>query len=347
MNALKWDDELTELAIKNQTHQSWAVSNPADMLKALRMIADRSGGYPKTSRDELKAAVGTPNFDFLDRLLGFGFIYERPDSQGITVYAPSREPRSPAFHTGEFLMDLVRNYGINTPDGLAAIGHNFILGARESLEFCAALQRPGLTKDALKKRFLNRLVFNNKLNPFKFDNLFQFLSELGLIEESEKLYRIAHSPAPLTFYCMVERYLLEANYIVETRVNATDQVCYLDRLLPVEPSRREMRFEFLGLSRFPFEGWGKYDTWLTVAGFRDLLRVGLIHPLSVAKVLSKLLSDSYSVSQSAARRGFAKIRDRFVSDTDTHLVWDLPIEGLDEWRRVFAFCKTADQMSLL
>jgi hypothetical protein len=342
MNALKWDAELTELAIKNQTHQSWAVSKPADMLKALRMIADN----PKTSKEELTQAIGTDKADFLDRLKGFGFVDEGSDNHENAVYAVSTKSLSKGFHTGEFLVDLIRKHGIHTPDAHAVIGHNFILGARESLEFCAALQRPGLTKNALKNRFLNHLVFNNKLNPFKFDNLFKFLAALGVIEEAGGLYVIGHSPSPLTFYCMADRYLLEANYVVGTRVNAGDQECYLDRLLPFD-SKREMRFDLLGLSKFPFEGWGKYDTWLTETGFRELLSVGLIHPLSVAKVLSKLAADPNCESRDAAQRGFTKLRDKFVKDTDTKPVWDLPLEGLDEWRRVFDVSETLDQPALL
>ena len=242
MSTFTWDDELTDLAIKNQTHQSWAVSNPADMLKAVRIIADKAGGYPETSREELRAAVGTKNVDFLDRLEGFGFVDERQDNHGHFLYVASTYLDLRDIHTGEFLVNLIRNHGMHTPDALAVIGHNFILGARESLEFCAALQRPGVTKDALKTRFLNHLVFNNKLNPFKFDNLATFLSELGIIEEKDGLCKIALSPAPLTFYCMVERYLLDANYTIETRVNASDQECYLDRLLPTG-GKRETRFE--------------------------------------------------------------------------------------------------------
>ncbi len=71
MSALKWDDELTELAVKNQTHQSWAVANPVDMLKGARMIADRPDGYPEKSKEELRLALGTKNFDFLDQLKRF------------------------------------------------------------------------------------------------------------------------------------------------------------------------------------------------------------------------------------------------------------------------------------
>ncbi len=188
----------------------------------------------------------------------------------------------------------------------------------------------------MEKRFLNHLVFNNKLNPFKLHNLFKFLGRLGVIQEIEGLFGIGHSPAPLTFYCMTERYLLEANYVVEARVNAADQESYLDRLLPMG-SKRERRFEFLGLSKFPFEG--KYDTWLTGTEFRELLRIGLIHPLSVAKVLNKLVDDSGCESRDEAQRALAIIREKFVKDTDTKPVWDLPLEGVDVWKRVLGISK--------
>jgi hypothetical protein len=349
MDTFHWDEDLTDLALKNQTRQSWATTNPADMLKALRMIADRAGGYPETAKEELRAAVGTrarDNFDFLDRLRGFGFVCEQKDGQGNTFFVPSKEPQSPGFRTGELLVILMRDHGIHTPDGLVVIGHNFILGARESLEFCAALQRPGSTKDALKLRYLNHLVFNNKLNSFKFDNLFKFLVEIGLIEEVDGLIRIGHSPAPLTFYCMVERYLLEADYEVGIRVNTADQVCYLDRLLPPVGSKRDMRFESLRLSKFPFEGWRGYDSWLTSSGFRELLNIGLIHPLSVAKVLSKLASNPNCESGDAAQRGMTRIREKFVKDTITKPVWELPLEGLEEWSRVLGVSKADNQQSL-
>jgi len=342
MSTFEWDDELTDLAIKNQTHQSWAVAKPADMLKAIRIISQSAGGYPSTSREELRAAVGTDHFDFLDRLAQFGFVIEQPDSQAQLAYFVSKTPQSPGYHTGEFLVNLARNYGAQSPDALAVIGHNFILGARESLEFCAALQRPGMTRESLEKRFLNHLVFNNKLNSHKCPNLFRFLTQLGVIEEAEGLYRLGHSPAPLTFYCMVERYLLEANYLIETRVNAADQECYLDRLLP-GGTNRDMRYEFLGLSKFPFEGWGKYDTWLTGAGFRELLRIGLIHPLSVAKVLTKLSSDPNCETRDGAQRGIEKLREKLVTDTESEPVWEMPLEGLDEWRRTFGVTKSADR----
>lgn len=347
MDTFHWEEDLTDLALKNQTHQSWAFTNPNDMLKALRMIADRAGGYPETAKEELRAAVGTDNADFFDRLLGFGFVCERKDNHGNAVYVASKEPRSPGSRTGEFLATLIRDHGIHAPDCLPVIAHNFILGARESLEFCAALQRPGSTKDALKLRYLNHLVFNNKLNPFKFDNLFKFLVQIGLIEEVDGLIGVGQSPAPLTFYCMVERYLLEADYEVGVRVNAADQECYLDRLLPPVGSKRDMRFESLGLSKFPFEGWGRYDTWLTSSGFRELLNIGLIHPLSVAKVLSKLASNPNCESGDAAHRGMTKIREKFVKDTITKPVWDLPLEGLDEWSRVLGVSKADSQQTLL
>ena len=130
--------------------------------------------------------------------------------------------------------------------------------------------------------------------------------------------------------------MLDADYAIETRVNAADQECYLDRLLPVG-NKRDTRFESLGLSKFPFEGRGNYDTWLTGSGFRELLHIGLIHPLSVAKVLAKIASDSNFESCAAAQRGFAKMRDKFLKDIPPRPigVWDPPLEGLDVWRRVF------------
>ena len=344
MSTFQWDDELTELAIKNQTHQSWAVVNPADMLNALSIIAEKAEGYPVASKEELREAIGTKEGDFLDRLKDFGFIEESPEGQETPVYLISKKPRSPGFHAGGFLVDLIRSQGINSPDALTVIGHNFILGARQSLEFCAALQRPGLTKDALEKRFLNHLVFNNKLNEFKFDNLLKFLGRLGVVEEVEKLFKVDFSPAPLTFYCMAERYLLDADYVIDTRVNAADQECYLDRLLPAG-NKRDMRFESLGLSQFPFEGWGKYDTWLTGSGFRELLRIGLIHPLSVAKVLAKMVADSGCESLVAADQALARIREKFVKDTvgdaDAKPVWKSPLEGLSAWRRVLGISEVA------
>lgn len=340
---MNWSEELTDLAIKNQTHKKWAVTNPADMLKCLRMIGEKESGYPISSKEELRAAVGTDNYDFLDRLRGFGFVCERIDDQGIEVFFPSKDPQFPGFRTGEFLATLIRDHGINNPDALDVIGHNFILVAQVSLEFCAAMQRPGLKKDALKTRFLNHLVFNNKLNSFKFDNLLEFLIDLGIIEEEKPhgLFRISHSPSPLTFYCMTERYLLEADYEVGNRVNAGDLECYLDRVLPPAGDKRDMKFENIGLSRFPFEGWGKYDTWLTNAGFYELLKLGLIHPLSVAKVVKKLVNDPRCESREVAQQGIMKIRENFLlrlkGDSVTKPIWEQPPAGLERWRHVLEF----------
>ena len=165
-----------------------------------------------------------------------------------------------------------------------------------------------------------------------------------MIEEVEGLFKVGHSPVPLTFYCMAERYLLEADYVIETRVNAADQECYLDRLLPLG-NNRDMRFESLGLSKFPFEGWGRYDTWLTGSGFRELLLIGLIHPLSLAKVLAKIAADSDCESRVAAEQALARIREKFVKDTvgdaDAKPAWKSPPEGLNVWRRVLGISEVA------
>ena len=147
---------------------------------------------------------------------------------------------------------------------------------------------------------------------------------------------------------MAERYLLDADYVIETRVNAADQECYLDRLLPVG-NRRDMRFESLGLSKFPFEGWGKYDAWLTASGFRELLAIGLIHPLSVAKVLATTAADSGCESRVAAQQALARIRDKFVEDTvgdaNAKPAWKSPPEGLGTWRRVLGISEVAHRQA--
>ncbi|MFX0097438.1 MAG: hypothetical protein ACFE7E_06735 [Candidatus Hodarchaeota archaeon] len=326
MDSFKWRGELTQLAKKNQEYQSWAVVKPADMLKATRLIRKSAEGFPLSQKDKLREEIGTDNFDFLVMLKGLGFVVENLTSEGEKFYiltGRSQEPGSKQFFSGGFLAQ----DDIPYEEALKVVGHNFILKARESLEFCAALTPPGLTKEFLKHLFLDHIVFNNKLNAFKFDGLLEMLQDLGIIIEGEYGHVNHYSPAPLTFYCMTERYLLEADYEIGRKVHAGDLLEYIDRVIP----ERSEDYSSLGFSKFPFEGWGKYRTWLTAELFKEILQIGLTHPLSVAKILRNLIRQNSQDTTKLKNELLRLKKDRL----DRIRKFEKPILGIEDVIRVY------------
>jgi hypothetical protein len=259
------------------------VINPVDMVKAVRLICAVPDGFPVSEKDSLTREIGTKNPNFLDGLKGLGFIHTSEDGKVWVLSKKSMLESGRQLYSG----DLLAQDDLSHEEALRVVGHNFILKAREALEVCDALVFPGVAKESLKNLFLDHLVFNIKLNPFKFDNLLEMLKNLGIISEGEYGYVNFYSPAPLTFYCMTKRYLLEADYEVGKKVHAGDLLEYVERVIP----RRSENYDSVGLSKFPFEGWGKYRTWITPELFKELLQVGLVHPLSVVRVLRNLIKE--------------------------------------------------------
>jgi hypothetical protein len=327
MGSLVWDEELTRLALRNQRHQAWAVVSTSDMARALEAIELRGGSVPAELQAAIKEQIGTQHDDFMDALIGLGFVrrYENQEGQN-SLTLTSAAPWRGAF-TGHHVARLIAEDGLNSVDARNAMGHNFILLARESLEFCAALIVPGMTKAALEAQFINRIVFNNKLNKFKFDNLLGLLEQFGVLEREEAVYRISYSPAPLTFYCMAERYLLDASYEVGAKVDVSALARHLDRLLP-SGARRSENADALQLPRSPFEGWGRHRTWLTPEGFGSLLGLGLIHPRSVARILRRQQERGTGDVGTYAEQALTQLRRHFEVECRA---FRGEIAGLDEY----------------
>jgi len=298
MEKLKWNEQLTDLAKANLRHQSWAFFNPNDMLIAVQEIIRSENAYKISQVDELVDKVGTENKDFIDQLVGFGFVTTGYNSEGESVYTLTSEPDRKGCFSGNYIGRIVNEEGISSSEALHVLGHNFLMSARESLAFCEQLKPPGISEGDLKERFVNTWIFNNKLNPFKFQNLIKILVSLDIIHKGEYGYMVKYMPASLFFYCITERYLLEADYVVGAKIEAGDLILYVNRFLP-EKEHRSDDFAELGLTKFPYEGWNKYKTWMSIESFQGLLSTGLVRPISMARIITRLANNGDEQAQVA------------------------------------------------
>ncbi|MGV8118916.1 MAG: hypothetical protein AB2L14_04030 [Candidatus Xenobiia bacterium LiM19] len=277
MSFLKWNDELTEYAKNNMRHQTWATFPLTDIMSAIKMKSD--GTYdPRVFRRK------NDDNDVIQFLRYFHLLDEHDQ-----LTTPNE--KNP-FYSGEYVAKHLTEEGQNSESGKHAVSHNFLIGARECLEVARELTFPGKSKASLENQFLNRIVFNNKLNSFKLDNVIKYLKEFDIISDNTSYgFYVTYSPAPLTFYSITNRYLLEASYEVGKEVNAKSMIEFTKMMLPtnIEPLND---YRDLGLAKMPFENWGKYKVWLTHEGFSDLLRLGLIAPVDVAEIIRTLIYNS-------------------------------------------------------
>ena len=197
---------------------------------------------------------------------------------------------------------MIRDLTIASAPAKHILGHNFILHAREALTFCSKLMPPGLSEEYLKEELLDHYVFNQKLNPFKFDSLIKNLKGFGVIKGGDRGLVIDHAPPVLCFYQMASSYLYLSDAKVGQKVDAKGLLREVENIIP----QRDETCSALGFDRFPIEGWGKHQAWITPESFSRMLEIGLIEPERVFKILQGISSDNTNSScefaKSAAER---------------------------------------------
>jgi len=309
METITWNDDLTKLVKMNLGHQSWQTIATKDMLIACKFIEDNPGVPKDEVEKQLKQELRVGNTNGLRLLEGLYFL-ESADFYKLSE-TPTDSNRN-YYYTGKELHKVILEDSLSSDDAVCFIAHNFMLIARESLELCDYLTTAGVTKQVLREKFENHLVFTNKLNPFKFDNILDVLVNLKILTKEGDRYTILYSPAPLTFYCMIEKYLAESNYSVGARISCDDIKLGLDMCLPKDDKRSE-NYKKLSLSKNPLEGWeSPHYCWMTPESFQEILKIGLIHPTSVAKILCKITLGSDKDKVNIAKKALEELKQDLV-----------------------------------
>lgn len=303
-----WTEELTTFALLNLKHSTWAIINPLDMLRAVDRIEQKEGKISQHEFAQLEKEYGGNKSKNFRLALGHLKLVTKTEQEGS--YELTQERDSPGFYSGKELGRLIKDVGIADPQPLNILCHNFILHARESLPFCCYLMVPGIPKDYLKKELLDRYVFNQKLNEFKIHNLLNYLIRFEVIKETETGLIVGHAPSALTFYKITSAYLFLASSQVGSKVNASDLQREVDNLLP----NRDEDYKVLGFEKFPVEGWGKHQAWITPETFTRFLQIGLVDPLCVARVLQTICRDEKHPSRTLAETALRQLRNEIMDD---------------------------------
>jgi len=305
MSDFVWTEEFTVDALSNLEHGTWAIFNPQDIFRAIEQIQQGGGKATKLEFDQIRMDLGVDFYDFRDILVNLELLTKSDGSWHLTD-----KPSRPGFYSGKELAASIEDCGIDNSWNLNILGHNFTLNARESLRFCYYLMDPGVSKDYLRTELENHYVFNQKLNPFKFENLLRILKKLEVIEETEHGFIvIKYAPPTLTFYNIVSEYFNLVSNKVGSKVDASDLQREVHSLIP----NRSEDYTVLGFKKFPIEGWGRYQVWMTSESFERFLSVGLIDPLHIARILKTIVKDrgnpSQDLAQSTLKRLGMKISD--------------------------------------
>lgn len=308
MSDFIWTKELTEFAKKSLEHSSWAYINPSDILRTVDRMHQSGGKVSRSEIDQIREDLRLKTEDFWQSAKYLELITIGSDESMQLTDAPSR----PGFYCGRELSRIIEDESITSSQALSMLGHNFIMHARESLPFCCSLMDPGSPKDYLKQAFENHYVFNQKLNEFKFQNLIKNLISFNIIKECEYGLVIEHAPSALTFYKITSEYLFLALNAVGRQVDASDLRREVNNLLP----NREEDYTVLGFERFPLEGWEKHRTWLTPESFAQMLRVGLVEPKSVARILKFIARDTQNETRHLAQKTLRELKNYILEDAE-------------------------------
>ena len=303
MSDFVWTEELTEFALRDLKHATWAYINPGDMLRAVEYIHKNGGAISKEDSDELRDSLALKNDDFRLYLQHLRLLREdnTEDVFELTM-VPAPEGR-PGFYTGRRLGEVIRDLGIASDQAKHILGHNFVLHAREALSFCSKLMPPGLNEEYLKEELLDHYVFNQKLNPFKFDNLIKNLKGFGVVKGGDRGLVIYHAPPVLCFYQMASTYFYLSDSKVCHKVDAKGLLREVENIIP----QRDENYSALGFDRFPIEGWGKHQAWMTPESFSRMLEIGLVEPERVFKIIQGISSDNNNPSSESAKSAAARL----------------------------------------
>ena len=307
MSDFVWTEEFTVDALSNLEHGTWAIFNPQDIFRAIEQIQQGGGKATKLEFDQIRMDLGVDFYDFRDILVNLELLTKSDGSWHLTD-----KPSRPGFYSGKELAASIEDCGIDNSWNLNILGHNFTLYVRESLPFCCKLMRPGVPKDYLETVLTDHYVFNQKLNQFKFDNLLRILKKLDVIEETEKGFVVKHAPPALTFYYIASEYFFLALNNVDVKIKADDLLREVHNLIP----NRKEDFTVLGFERFPIEGWGENQAWMTPQSFEQLLHIGLIDPLCIARILQTIVRDKKNPSQDLAHSTLKQLGKRILDHVE-------------------------------
>lgn len=307
MTDLVWTEQFTEFALSAVAHSTWAYFNPPDILRAVDQINSMGGRISGKEFNNLLDRLGATLGDLRTMMEHLGFIKKIPIQE---TYELTQEQNRPGFYSGKELGDVLKDTGIEGAPALDIVGHNFILHAREALPFACLLIPPGIPEEYLKQEIVNRYVFNQKLNSFKYDNLRRILDQSEIIKDSDSALIVHHAPPALTFYRIVSSYLFLASYKVGEKVHAGDLYREVDSLMP----NRTEDYAVLGFKQFPIEGWGKHQAWMTLEAFAQVLHVGLVDPICIARVLEVVWHDKGNHSRDLARSAAKMLKEAILRD---------------------------------
>lgn len=306
-----WTDKHTEAAKRIMKHSTWGVISPPDMLRAVKDIYDRGGIISKEEYIKLSNIYGgNRNDNFQSALIQLYMVRANEDNS----YEFTKVGENRGFYSGNELARRIDDVGLINRQTLDILGHNFLLYARESLPLCCQLMQPGIPKNYLEHEYVDQYVFNQKLNKFKFDNLIRILISFDIIEENPHFgLVIKHAPPALTFYHMACSYFFLSSNKIGNEVDAKDLEREVHSLLKVLNDD----YTVLGFNKHPIEGWGKRLAWITPESFEQLLDVGLIDPLTIARILKTILRNDQNLSQSLARTVLVQLKQLILDDITT------------------------------
>jgi len=307
MNNIEWTEEHTDYAKEVMKQGTWAVINPTDILRAIKDIHQLGGIISGEKYLELSEDYGgNENQNFRSALENLNITKKNNDG----LYEFTQNGRKLGCYSGRELASVVEDLGVSSPQALNLLGHNFLLHAPESLSFCCQLNPIGIPKEVIKHDLLDHYLFNQKLNEFKIDNLFHILAYFNVIEEKKLGYGIKNAPPALTYYYMVSYYLFLASNKVGSEVDAKDLKRAVDFLMP----NRIEDYRVLGLHNHPIEGWGLRLAWMKTESFNRLLQVGLISPLSIARILRNIIKDDNNPSQKYAYETLKTLKNEVLKN---------------------------------
>ena len=114
---------------------------------------------------------------------------------------------------------------------------------------------------------------------------------------------IDHAPPALSFYQMGSSYFYLSDAKVRHRVDANGLLREIENIIP----QRDENYSALGFDRFPIEGWGKHQAWMTPESFSKMLQVGLVEPERVFKILQGISNDKTNPSCESAKSAVQRL----------------------------------------
>ena len=306
----EWTDELTEFAVRNVKHATWAFVNPLDILRVIDHIQQNGGRISKEDYDGLseKIKVGKSNYS---EPLNHLKIVEKGEDPGLYILTqqPKLEDR-PGFYTGQRIGEVIKDLGFDSSQAKHILAHNFILHAREALSFCSKLSPPGVPENFLKDKLEDHYVFNQKLNKVKCGHLIKLLEGFEVIKEGDCGLVVDYAPPILTFYQIASSYFFLSGGRVNCRVDAKDLLRQVDSIIP----QRDEDYSVLGFDQHPVESWGRQTAWMSPESLTKMLEIGLVETETIARILLEIVLDETNSSRDRAKNASSRIKGAILED---------------------------------